>query len=74
MHQVITTKLLTAEIDMTDTVAPNDVVTFEINSACAICSTHHMLLKASPGAANVGRDKLFDSPYIADWNKMPDRS
>ena len=37
-------------------------------TAWAICSTYHMVLKASPGAAIFGRDMLFDIPFIADWN------
>jgi hypothetical protein len=33
-------------------------------------STYHTVLKASPGAAIFGHDKLFDIPFIADWNKI----
>ena len=35
-----------------------------------IRSTHHTVLKASPGAAIFGRDMLFDIPFIADWHKI----
>ena len=28
--------------------------------------------KASPGAAILGRDMLFDIPFIANWNKIGD--
>ncbi len=69
MHQVIMMVLRTAEIDMATSVAPSDIVTFPTNEAWAICSTYHMVLKASPGAAIFGRDMLFNIPYIADWNK-----
>ncbi len=31
-----------------------------------------MVLKASPGEAIFGRDMLFDTPFIADWNKIRD--
>ena len=36
----------------------------------AIRTTHHTVLKASPGAAIFGRDMLFDIPFIADWHKI----
>ena len=64
--------LRTAEIDMTNSVAPSDIATFLTNVAWAICSTYHTVLKASPGAAIFGRDMLLDIPYIADWNKIRD--
>ena len=62
--------LHTAELDMVDSVTPNDVNTFLDNAAWAICSTYHMVLKALPSAAIFGRDMLFDIPFIADWNKI----
>ena len=74
VHQVIMTMLCTAEIDMADTVTPSDIDTFFLtNVSWAIHSTYHTVLKASPGAAILGRDMLFDIPYIAaDWNKIGD--
>ena len=70
MHQVITTMLRTAELDMADTVAPSNVANFLTNAAWAVRSTYHTVLKASPGAAIFGRDMLFDIPFLADWNKI----
>jgi hypothetical protein len=61
--------LRTAEIDMADSVTPDDINIFLDNVAWAICSTYHTVLKASPGAAIFGRDMLFDIPFIAAWNK-----
>ncbi len=61
--------LHTAEIDMAE-VGESDIEDFLTNAAWAICSTYHMVLKASPGAAIFGRDMLFDISFIADWNKM----
>ncbi len=29
-----------------------------------------MVLKASPGAAIIGRDMLFDIPFIVNWDKI----
>ena len=72
VHQVLGQMLRTAEIDMADSVTPDDVNVFLDNAAWAICSTYHTVLKASPGAAIFGRDMLFDVPFIADWNKIGD--
>jgi hypothetical protein len=62
--------LCTAELDMADSVTPDDVNVFLDNAAWAICSTYHTVLKASPGAAIFGRDMLFDIPFVADWQKI----
>ncbi len=59
--------LHTAELEMANSVTPDDVDVFLDNAAWAICSTmYHMVLKASPGAAIFGRDMLFDIPLVAD--------
>ncbi len=62
--------LCTAELDMADSVTPDDVNVFLDNMAWAICSTYPTLLKASPGAVIFGRDMLFDIPFLADWHKI----
>jgi len=62
----------TSELDMADSVAPNDVDVVLTNASWAIRSTNHTVLKASPGAAVFGRDMLFDIPFIADWKKIGD--
>jgi hypothetical protein len=62
--------LRTAELDLADSVIPDDVDVFLDNVAWAICSTYHTVLKASPGAAIFGRDMLFDIPFVADWRKV----
>ncbi len=54
VHQVFGQMLRTAEIDMADSVTPDDVDIFLDNAAWAICSTYHAVLKASPGAAIFG--------------------
>jgi hypothetical protein len=59
--------LRTAEIDMANSVKPSDIDVFLSDTAWAICSTYHTVLKASPGAATFGRDMLFDIQFIADW-------
>jgi hypothetical protein len=61
-----------SELDMADSVSPNDVNVFLDNSAWAIDSTFHTVLKASPGAAIFGRDMLFDIPFVANWKKIGD--
>ena len=54
VHQVLGQMLHTAEINMADSVTPDDVDVFLDNAAWAICSTYHRVLKASPGAAIFG--------------------
>jgi hypothetical protein len=70
VHQVLGQMLRTAELDMADSVTPNDVNVFLDNEAWAIHSTYHTVLKASPGAAIFGQDMLFDIPFMADWCKI----
>ena len=70
VHQVISSMLCTAEIDMANSVAPRDIDTILTNAAWAICSTYHTVLKASPGAASFGWDMMFHIPFLADWNKI----
>ena len=70
VHQVISTMLCTAELDMANTVETSDIDAFLTDAAWAICCTNHTVLKASPGAAIFGRDTLFDIPFLADWNKI----
>jgi hypothetical protein len=62
--------LHTAELDMANSVTPDDVNVFLDNAAWAICSTYHMVLKASPGAAIFGQDMLFNIPFVADWHNI----
>jgi hypothetical protein len=58
------------ELDMADSVSPDDVDVFLDNAAWSIRSTYHAELKASPGAAIFGRDMLFDIPFVANWYKI----
>ena len=69
---MISTMLCTADFDMANTVATSDIDAFLTDAAWAICSTYHTVLKASPGAAIFGQDMLFDTPVLADWNKIGD--
>ncbi len=62
--------LHTAELNMDNSVTPNDVDVFLDNAAWAIRSTYHTALKASPGAAIFGQDMLFNIPFLADWRKI----
>jgi hypothetical protein len=55
---------------MAKSVNASDINIFLADAAWAICSTHHTVLKASPGAAIFGQDMLFDIPFIADWKKI----
>jgi hypothetical protein len=62
--------LHTAEIDMAESVNASDINVFLSDAAWAIRSTHHTVLKASPGAAIFEQDMLFDIPFVADWKKI----
>jgi hypothetical protein len=71
--QVLGQMLRTAELDMADSVTPNNVGVFLDNAAWAIRSTYHTVLKASPGAAIFGQDMLLDILFVADWRKIGER-
>jgi hypothetical protein len=60
--------LRTAELDMANSVIPDDVDVFLDNATGAICSIYHTALNASPGAAIFGRNMLFNIPFVADWH------
>jgi hypothetical protein len=62
--------LCTAKLDMAELVNASDIDIFLADAAWAICSTHHTVLKASPGVAIFGCDMLFDIPFIADWKTI----
>jgi hypothetical protein len=62
----------TAELNKAKSVAPNDVDVFLDNTAWAICSAYHTVLKASPGIAIFGHDMLFNILFVANWNKIGD--
>ena len=70
VHQDITLMLCTAELDMANIVETSGIGAFLTNATWAICSTYHIVLKASPGAAIFGLNMLFNTPYFADRNKI----
>jgi hypothetical protein len=70
IHAVFTNMLRTAELNMAKSVNASDIDIFLVDATWAIRSTHHTVLKASPGAAMFGRDMLFDIPFIADWKTI----
>ena len=70
MHQVLRQMLCTSELDMADSISPNDNDVILDNAAWAIHSTYHTVLKASPGTAIFGQDMLFNIPFMADWRKI----
>jgi hypothetical protein len=71
-HQVIMAMLRASELNMAASVDASDIDTFLTNVAWAIHSTYHTVLKASPGAAILGQDMLFDISFLAEWNKIGD--
>ena len=62
--------LRTSELDMAESVDSGSVEDFLDNAAWALRSTHHTVLKTSPGAAIFGRDMMFNIPFVADWTKI----
>jgi hypothetical protein len=70
IHAVFTNMLHTAELDTANSVNASDINIFLSDAAWAICSTHHTVLNASPGAAIFGQDMLFEILFIADWKKI----
>ncbi len=64
--------LHTSERDMASTVNESDIADFLANAAWAICSTHHTVLKTSPGAAIFGTDMMFDIPFLSEGSKIGD--
>ena len=70
MHGVLGNMMRTAGLDMSETVTEDMIDDFLTNTAWAIRSTYHTVLRSSPGAAIFGRDMLFDIPYLADWTEI----
>jgi hypothetical protein len=71
IHAVFTNILCIAKLDMAELVNASDIHIFLSDAAWAICSTHHTVLKALPGAMIYGQDMLFDIIlFIADWKKI----
>jgi hypothetical protein len=70
VHEVIGKMLHTAEIDMGNSVTPDDVDVFLDNVAWALRSMFHMLPKASPGTAIFGCNMLLDILFVADRHKI----
>jgi hypothetical protein len=54
IHAVFTNMLHTAELNMAKLVNASDIDILLADAAWAIHSTHHIVLKASPGAAIFG--------------------
>ncbi len=54
IHAVLGNMLCTSELVMAKMVKPSDIDVFLSDTAWAVCSTYHTVLKASPGAAIFG--------------------
>ncbi len=55
---------------MAEMVKASYIDVFLSDTAWAICSAYHTVLKASPGAEIFEGDMLFDILFIADWQKI----
>ncbi len=54
IHAVLGNMLRTSKLDMAQLVKASDINVFLSDTAWAVCSTYHTVLKASPGAAIFG--------------------
>eukprot|EP00970_Alexandrium_tamarense_P011207 scaffold2393_cov116-Alexandrium_tamarense.AAC.1 len=70
IHGDLGNMMRTASLDMAETVTEDTVEYFLTDASWAIRSSHHTVLKASPGAAIFGWDMLFNIPFIADWEQI----
>jgi hypothetical protein len=70
IHAVPGNMLRTSKLDMAEMVKPSDIDAFLSDAACAVHSTYHTVLKASPGAAIFEQDMLFDILFITDWQNI----
>jgi hypothetical protein len=70
IHAVLGNMLHTSKLDVAKMVKASDIDVFLSDTAWAVRSTYHRVLKSSPGAAIFGQDMLFDIPFIADWQKI----
>ncbi len=70
IHAVFTNMLHTAELVMAKLKNTSGIDVFLSDATWAIHSTHHTVLKASPGEAIFGQDMLFNIPLIAVWKKI----
>jgi hypothetical protein len=70
IHAVLGNMLRTSKLNMAESVKASNIDIFLSDTAWAVRSTYHTVLKASPGAAIFGPDMLFDIPFIADWQKI----
>ncbi len=57
----------TSEIDIANPDEPAGIDTFINNAVWAIRKTYHKILKASPGAAQLKHDTIFDVQLVAHW-------
>jgi hypothetical protein len=58
--------LHTSELDVAETITPDDVDVFLDNATWTICSTYHTVLKASQGVAIFGHNMLINILFTAD--------
>lgn len=70
VHGVLGDMMRTSDINNQETVDGDLIDEFLTNAAWAIRSTHHSVLRASPGQAIFGRDMLFDIPFLCDWSEI----
>jgi hypothetical protein len=70
IHAVLGNMLCISKLNMAKMVKASDIAIFLSDTAWAVHSTYHAVLKTSPEAAIFGTDMLFDNLFMADWQKI----
>jgi hypothetical protein len=70
VHQVLGQMLHTAELDMADSVTPDDVDVFLDNAAWAICSTYHTVLHSLSAKSILAGEKLVATTQFLGRNSI----
>ena len=72
-HQVLGNCLRTFQLDEQDLNQPNPFEPFLTAAACAIRSTCHTTLKATPGQLVLGGDMMLPIQHITNWTLIAQR-
>ena len=65
--------MCTSGIDLVNSVEPASIDTYINNAAWANHKTCHKILKASPDAAQLEHDTVFDVSFVAHCGKLENR-
>ena len=66
VHVVLGNMLHSAGTEGKNNIHTTDILQFILDATRVVCSTHHIFLSLSPGAAVLRQNMLFDLPYLAE--------